>query len=257
MIEIIRAKVTGDNYVCEGNRIGSLPALCRKLVEAGHDPASRLEVWRGDMLCLKVRSIGEAAGLRITPHSVGFVRLPECTGASPVRTALGAGSSRTGLYPTRVGGAAMTGRANRACSTNRRGRAEMAAIRDAIIEVLRVDHPQTVRQVFYQLVTRGIIEKTEAEYQTTVIRLLTEMRLNEQVDWDWIVDESRRVRITQTFDGIADAARHTARFYRRSALEACPDHIQIWIEKEALAGIIWRPPANATFPLFPARGCLH
>ena len=65
------------------------------------------------------------------------------------------------------------GRANRACPTNRRGRTEMAAIRDAIIEVLRADHPQTVRQVFYQLVTRGVIEKTEAEYQTTVIRLLT------------------------------------------------------------------------------------
>ena len=107
----------------------------------------------------------------------------------------------------------------------------MAAIRDEIIEVLRADHPQTVRQEFYQLVTRGIIEKTEAEYQTTVICLLTEMRLKDQVDWDWIVDESRRVRITQTFDGIADAARHTARFYRRSALQACPDHI--WIEKEA------------------------
>ena len=31
--------------------------------------------------------------------------------------------------------------------------------------ILAADHPQTVRQVFYQLVTRGIIEKTEAEYQ--------------------------------------------------------------------------------------------
>jgi hypothetical protein len=130
----------------------------------------------------------------------------------------------------------------------------MAAIRDAIIEVLRADHPQTVRQVFYQLVTRGIIEKTEAEYQTTVIRLLTEMRLKDQVDWDWIVDESRRVRITQTFDGIADAARHTARFYRRSALQACPDHIQIWVEKEALAGIVWEAASEYDVPVIPSKG---
>ena len=32
----------------------------------------------------------------------------------------------------------------------------------------------TVRQVFYQLVVRNIIEKTEEQYQGTVIRLLTE-----------------------------------------------------------------------------------
>jgi hypothetical protein len=36
-----------------------------------------------------------------------------------------------------------------------------------------LDHPQTVGQVFYQLVTRGVIENTEAEYQGTMIRLLT------------------------------------------------------------------------------------
>ena len=49
----------------------------------------------------------------------------------------------------------------------------------------------TVRQVFYQLVVRGVIEKTEAEYQGTVIRLLTEMRLDASIPFDWIVDESR------------------------------------------------------------------
>ena len=46
---------------------------------------------------------------------------------------------------------------------------------------MEADHPQTVRQVAYQLVTRGVIEKTEGEYQRTVIRLLTEMRLDGQI----------------------------------------------------------------------------
>ena len=60
-------------------------ALCRLLVEAGHDPATPLEVWRGTTLCLRVHSIGEGAALRIGTHGVGFERLPECTAASPVR----------------------------------------------------------------------------------------------------------------------------------------------------------------------------
>ena len=136
----------------------------------------------------------------------------------------------------------------------RRSPEEMATIRAAILDVLEADNPQTVRQAFYQLVTRGVIEKTEAEYQRTVIRLLTEMRLNDQIPWAWIVDESRRVRKTQTFDNIADAARQTAQFYRRSALQACPDYVQIWCEKEALTGIIWEVASEYDVPVIPSKG---
>jgi hypothetical protein len=145
--------------------------------------------------------------------------------------------------------------AYRACSIRRRrSKDDIAAIRAAIIEILEADHPQTVRQVFYQLVTRGVIEKTEAEYQQTVIRLLTEMRFDDQIDWEWIIDDSRRIRDTQTFDNIADAVKETAEFYRRSALQNCPDYIQIWCEKEALAGIIWDIASDYDVPVIPSKG---
>jgi hypothetical protein len=39
--------------------------LCRKLVNAGRDPSTPMEVYRGDTLALKVRSIGEAAKLKV------------------------------------------------------------------------------------------------------------------------------------------------------------------------------------------------
>jgi hypothetical protein len=74
----------------------------------------------------------------------------------------------------------------------RRSGDEIETIRETIDAILTDDYPQTVRQVFYQLVARGTIEKTEKEYQGTVIRLLSEIRLDGRVDWDWIVDESRR-----------------------------------------------------------------
>jgi hypothetical protein len=62
-----------------------VPALCRRLIEEGHDPATPLEAWCGDVLCLRVRSIGAAAALRIGTHGVGFETLSECTAASPMR----------------------------------------------------------------------------------------------------------------------------------------------------------------------------
>jgi hypothetical protein len=61
-------------------------------------------------------------------------------------------------------------------STNRRTRAAMQVIREAIYEILREIQPATVRQTFYQLVSRGVIAKTEGEYKQTVVRLLTAMR---------------------------------------------------------------------------------
>jgi hypothetical protein len=42
------------------------------LVDAGDKPDTRLNIYRGDTLALKVRSIGEAAGLEVGGDGVGF-----------------------------------------------------------------------------------------------------------------------------------------------------------------------------------------
>jgi hypothetical protein len=84
----IRAELVADDNCCAlGMTVrGPAPvlALCRLLVEAGHDPATPLEAWRGDVPCLRIRSIGAAAALRVGTHGVGFETLSECTAASPV-----------------------------------------------------------------------------------------------------------------------------------------------------------------------------
>ena len=106
-------------------------------------------------------------------------------------------------------------RSYRACPIGRirRTKADISAIRTAIYDVIEDDPPMTVRQVFYQLVARGVIEKTEEQYQGTVIRLMTEMRLDGSLPYSLVVDESRRVRITKTYDSLDDAIEQTANFY--------------------------------------------
>ena len=115
----------------------------------------------------------------------------------------------------------------------------MAALRVDIKAILYADHPMTVRQVFYQLVVREMIEKTEQAYQGTVIQLPSEMRLADEIPWSWITDESRRTRRTRTFDNVTDALNDRANNDRRSALNESDTYIEIWSEKEALSGIIW------------------
>jgi hypothetical protein len=143
-----------------------------------------------------------------------------------------------------------------ACPTSRarRTKADIASIRAAIRAVIEDDPPMTVRQVFYQLVTHGVIEKTEEQYQGTVIRLMTEMRLDRSLPYSWVVDESRRVRITQTYDSIENALEQTAKFYRRSALEQSADYVEVWVEKDALAGVMWDATSDYDVPLMVSRG---
>src|SRR6516162_10609725 len=76
----IRAEIVGQTQatacgVTVTGRNAPVLALCRALVEAGHDPATPLEAWRGSTLCLRVRSIGEGARLTVEDDRRGRPRL--------------------------------------------------------------------------------------------------------------------------------------------------------------------------------------
>jgi hypothetical protein len=101
---------------------------------------------------------------------------------------------------------------------------------------------------------RDVIEKTEQEYRGTVSRFLGKMRLEDEVSWDWIVDETRQGKMTQTFDNVYDALSDTAKFYRRSALRNADVYIEVWSEKEALAGIIYEAASEYDVPVMVSRG---
>lgn len=86
---IVRAELTGDD-TCTAIGImakSSSPvlALCRKLIAAGHDPLTPMDVYRGDVLCLRVHSIGEAVGLQVNSSGRGFKPGTEQRGALPMR----------------------------------------------------------------------------------------------------------------------------------------------------------------------------
>jgi hypothetical protein len=69
--------VRSDTAVAAGiTARGTSPVLllCRKLLAVGHDPATPMQVWRGNTLCLSIRSIDAAAGLRVNTHGTAFIR---------------------------------------------------------------------------------------------------------------------------------------------------------------------------------------
>jgi hypothetical protein len=86
--QTVRAELIGsDTCIVHGiTTRGAAPVLmmCRQLLAAGLDPDAGLDVYRGEMLALRVRSISEGARLRVASHGVGFEALPQCTGGSYV-----------------------------------------------------------------------------------------------------------------------------------------------------------------------------
>jgi hypothetical protein len=142
---------------------------------------------------------------------------------------------------------------SRSISRDRRTAAQMDDIRHAIIAVLEGYNPMTVRQAFYQLVSRGDIAKSEAEYKT-VVRLLTDMRRRRQISFGWIADNTRWMRKPRTFDSMEDMLQYSQQTYRRSIWNDQKDYVEIWLEKDALAGVLYNETQSWDVPLMVTRG---
>jgi hypothetical protein len=131
----------------------------------------------------------------------------------------------------------------------------MGAIRQGIYEALKAHYPQTVRQVFYQMVVKGVVPKDDGPRgYGTVQRLLVEMRMDGSVPFSWIADNTRWMRKPRTFTGPEQAARHTAATYRRNLWANADVYVEVWCEKDALAGVIREETYPYDVPLMVARG---
>jgi len=132
-------------------------------------------------------------------------------------------------------------------------KAGIARRRDELHAIVAAMRPMTVRQVFYQASVKGIVEKSEAGYakvQTT----LSLMRRDGSLPYEWIADNTRWQRKPRTFYSVEEALNDTARFYRKALWADIDAYAEIWLEKDALAGVILPVTSEFDVPLMVARG---
>ena len=94
----------------------------------------------------------------------------------------------------------------------------------------------TVRQAYYQLVSRQVIENNRGAYQA-VSNILVIMRKEGTILWSWIEDRMRRPRIVPMWNGLSDFAETAVTAYRRDVWQSQDRLVELWIEKDALSGI--------------------
>jgi hypothetical protein len=132
-------------------------------------------------------------------------------------------------------------------------KAEVEQRRRDLYAIVEAMEPMTVRQVFYQATVRGLIEKAESGY-AKVQTDLTVMRRAGELPYGWLADNTRWQRKPRTFGSVEQALQDTARFYRKSLWDNADSYVEIWLEKDALAGVVYPVTSMNDVPLMVARG---
>lgn len=120
----------------------------------------------------------------------------------------------------------------------RRTREEMEQLDAALYQIAQEVQPATVRQIFYQAEVRGLIPKDERGYDA-VQRRLVELREKKLIPYEWITDNARLIRGLRRYSGPDGFARDVASLYRRDYWVSHPCRVEIWIEKDALASVLY------------------
>jgi hypothetical protein len=114
-------------------------------------------------------------------------------------------------------------------------RTETVSLIDAARAVLEATHPMTLRQTYYALVVRKVIENVEREYNR-LKKALTKARYGGIIPFAWIIDPSRDPRTPAMWEDVADFAA-VAEQYRSNVWTTQPTCLEAWVEKDALARI--------------------
>lgn len=111
----------------------------------------------------------------------------------------------------------------------------------------------TLRQLYYQFVARDIIPNNQSEYNK-LGTIINNARLAGLTDWDAIKDRTRAMKSLSHWDDPADIIDSAARTFALDTREGQEVYVEVWVEKEALAGVIERACEEIDVPWFACRG---
>lgn len=111
----------------------------------------------------------------------------------------------------------------------------------------------TLRQLYYQLVSRDVIPNRSDEYNK-LSKLLKEGRMAGIVDWEAIEDRLRVPKKPSSFDSPEDILRVAANQFAMPRMQGQETYIEVWVEKDALSGVLSRVTMPYHIPILVNRG---
>lgn len=133
---------------------------------------------------------------------------------------------------------------------------ELTLIAETILDGLKSQgYTATLRQLYYQLVTKNIIPNSEKSYQSLSI-LITRGREAGIINWNAIEDRGRTCNSFSfeedertIFEGLEYCMRYD--YWQRQE-----HYVEVWVEKDALFGVIEKPCKRFLVPHMACKGYL-
>lgn len=98
-------------------------------------------------------------------------------------------------------------------------------------------YAMTLRQVYYQMVARGLLENIKENYDA-LGDAISDGRMAGFISWTAIEDRVRFLRGLQTYDSPEEVLRSARDSYRTDLWRDQPYRPEVWVEKDALLGVI-------------------
>ncbi len=125
---------------------------------------------------------------------------------------------------------------------------------NAVIEDYQAQgYDLTLRQVYYQMVARTFIPNNEHSYKN-LGSLINDARLAGLIDWKAIEDRTRNLKTNSHWTTPRDIIHASAWSYHLDHWQGQENYVEVWVEKDALAGIVGKVCEELDVPWFSCRG---
>lgn len=126
-------------------------------------------------------------------------------------------------------------------------------VNSVIDEYAAQGYELTLRQVYYQLVARGYISNNERSYKN-LGNLINDGRLAGLIDWYAIVDRTRNIKRNAHWEDPQSVIESAKYSYMLDRWQHQPNYVEVWVEKDALIGIVSQICRKLDVPHFSCRG---
>lgn len=125
---------------------------------------------------------------------------------------------------------------------------------NAIVEeYLSQGYDLTLRQLYYQMVARDMIPNKQKAYNR-LGRIVSDARMTGYLDWNAIVDRTRNLKKNQHWETPEEIVEAVSKSYRLDLWKNQPRRVEVWIEKDALVGVISGVCRQLDVSYFSCRG---
>jgi hypothetical protein len=95
----------------------------------------------------------------------------------------------------------------------------------------------TLRQLYYQLVSKNTIKNKENEYKR-LSKVMTDARYQGEISWKALEDRTRMVRSMDHWRSPAEIIESSSQAFRHDLWKNQENRVEVWVEKDALIGVL-------------------